>query len=268
MTSTTSVRDFDAAAVDREEMRYQAFCADRMLAMLESGPGDKILDVGAGTGVLALSLAQAVSPGGRVTAIDTAEPLLARLESKIRQFGIGNIDVHRMPAHPLEFRREYFRVVTCALASLAPPAMLPAAREWWRVLQPGGHLLCSVFAREAFQPFAGQLREALSGIGAEPNGYPWMPLAEPGVLAGILQEAGFDEVTVTPAGIGYHLPDAAAWWQVVTHGPLRAWLAPLDDVRLRALRSRHLAEVEHQRGENGLWLDVPVLIARAAKTPR
>ena len=71
-----------------------AFCADRVLQYVNPAPGDKILDIAMGTGTWALTASQGVGVDGRATAIDTAENLLARLSSKLEQFGIRNVDVH------------------------------------------------------------------------------------------------------------------------------------------------------------------------------
>jgi ubiquinone/menaquinone biosynthesis C-methylase UbiE len=78
-----------AEGADREALRFSAFCADRLVTRLHLAAGDKILDVSTGTGVLALAASQAVGPAGRVTAIDTAESLLARLDAKISKFASG-----------------------------------------------------------------------------------------------------------------------------------------------------------------------------------
>ena len=104
----------------KEALRFQAFAADRVLQAFNLKPDDKLLDVFSGSGQL--SAAQALTVGGRVTAIDTAEPLLEKLEGKIRQFGIANIDIQNMPAHRLDFRRDYFQHVAC---SLGLPLQIP-----------------------------------------------------------------------------------------------------------------------------------------------
>lgn len=84
------IRSELAAGIDKEALRFQAFAADRLLQALDLKLDDKLLDVFTGSGSLAVSAAQALTVGGRVTAIDTAEPLLEKLEGKIRQFGIAN----------------------------------------------------------------------------------------------------------------------------------------------------------------------------------
>lgn len=89
-----TLRNATAEGVDCEALRFTAFCADRLATQMNPAPGDKVLDVMAGTGVLVMAAAQAVGPNGRVTAIDLAESLLARLEAKISKFGLANIDVH------------------------------------------------------------------------------------------------------------------------------------------------------------------------------
>lgn len=228
-------------------------------------PGEKVLDSCAGTGVLSLVMAQAVGPTGRVTAIDTSEPGLARLSAKIRQFAIGNIDVHAMTGAPLDFRRDYFHAVACSLASDVPSDPVRVALEWRRVLRPGGRVALGVLAHTAFQPLAGQLHRALVELGHEPADLAWIRNGRADIVAAVLRDAGFDDVAVETAALGYHLPDARAWWQVVLFGPLRAWLSPLSETQLDALRAAHLAEVGRRVTADGLWLDVPVLIARGAK---
>jgi SAM-dependent methyltransferase len=250
---------------DREDLRYQAFCADRLVPRLDLAPGNKVLDACAGTGVLSLALAQAVGPTGRVAAVDSSEPLLAQLEAKIRQFGIGNIDVHAMPEARLDFRRDYFHAVTCSLARRSPRDMQAAVQEWRRVLQPGGRVLWSVLAHGAFEPYASELRATLTAFGVAPPDLPWMTPAGPETVAEILRAAGFEEIAVETVALGYHLPDAMAWWQVVSFGPLRDWLQPLSESQRHALRAKHLTDIGRSLTADGLWLDVPVWMARGIK---
>jgi ubiquinone/menaquinone biosynthesis C-methylase UbiE len=104
-----------AEGADREAMRFSAFCEDRLVAYLRPKSGDKILDESTGTGALILAASRAAGPVGPVTAVDTAGHLVAVLESKIKKFGITNIDVHNMDAAHLDFRRDYFQHTACSL---------------------------------------------------------------------------------------------------------------------------------------------------------
>jgi ubiquinone/menaquinone biosynthesis C-methylase UbiE len=135
------LRNAIAEGADREASRYSVFCADRLTAHLQLAPGDKLLDVFTGTGALAFAASQAIGPDGRVTAIDTAESLLTRLEAKSSKFGVTNIDVHCMDAARLDFRRDYFQHTACSLGLYWLSDPRAAIREWMRVTRLAAALI-------------------------------------------------------------------------------------------------------------------------------
>lgn len=116
-----------------------------MIARLNLVPGTKLLDVATGTGVVAMAAAQAVGEQGRVVAIDLAEAMLDRLQEKIANFGIRNIDLCVMEA---------------------------GLREWARVLKPGGRVMFSVFGERSFQPMMERLIRRLEQHGVVTNNDP------------------------------------------------------------------------------------------------
>lgn len=263
------LRNAIAEGADREALRFSAFCADRFLTHLQLAPGDKILDVYTGTGALALAASQAVGPAGRVTAIDTAENLLARLGTKISKFGIANIDVHSMDAAHLDFRRDYFQHTACSLGLLWLSNPRAAMREWVRVTRPGGSVSLAVFAPQAFQPQLGLLLQRIAQVtGSLNTSVSWEQLCRREALLAFLQDAGLVEVTVQEEQLGYHLRDAQEWWEVVWHSALRLLVEQVPAAQRDRLRTEHLAEVAALATADGLWLDVAVLFARGYKPLR
>lgn len=263
------LRNAIAEGADCEALRFSAFCADRFLTHLQLAPGDKILDVYTGAGALALAASQAVGPAGRVTAIDTAENLLARLGTKISKFGIANIDVHSMDAAHLDFRRDYFQHTACSLGLfwLSDPGA--AMREWVRVTRPGGSVSLAVFAPQAFQPQLGLLLQRIAQVTGSLNiPVSWEQLSRREALLAFLQDAGLVEVTVQEEQLGYHLRDAQEWWEVVWHSALRLLVEKVPAAQRDRLRTEHLAEVATLATADGLWLDVAVLFARGYKPLR
>jgi SAM-dependent methyltransferase len=194
--------------------------------------------------------------------------MLARLEARIAQFGISNIDVHVMDSAHLDFRRDYFTAVVCS-PGLSAIAEVPAAvREWRRVLRPGGTLLLTASDRSMFQPYADMLLDRLAQAAPAatvPAALPWMPYADEPALRALLRQAGFDEVTIRREPSGYHLPDAEAWWEVVLHSELRALVEALPHATLESLRVQHLADVAAHATTDGLWLDTGAWIVRGEK---
>lgn len=128
---------FDAVAADYEKNATPVlynFAADLIeLAVLQ--PGEKVLDVGTGTGLAALLAAQKVAPTGSVVGIDISEAMLtiarqkAAKENSIATFIRGD-------AEALDFPDEIFDVVisNLGLGSTDPDKSLPSIK---RVLKPG-----------------------------------------------------------------------------------------------------------------------------------
>ena len=112
-------------------------------------PGDQVLDVGCGTGALALEVQRRVGSAGRVVGIDPGEEQIARARAKAARrnvpiaFQIGVIE-------QLAFPDQAFDVVLSTLMMHHLPASLKAQglAEIARVLKPGGRLIIADFTRK------------------------------------------------------------------------------------------------------------------------
>jgi ubiquinone/menaquinone biosynthesis C-methylase UbiE len=69
-----------------------ALVSEALLALAAPRAGKRVLDIGCGCGTLALELARAVGPAGRVTALDISAPMLAEGQARAEAAGIANID--------------------------------------------------------------------------------------------------------------------------------------------------------------------------------
>jgi ubiquinone/menaquinone biosynthesis C-methylase UbiE len=263
-----AVFDLAAPGYDSPALRFFPFAADRLVHKLNPGPGDKLLDVAAGTGAVTLAAAQAVVPGGRITAIDLAEQMLARLEEKIRKFGIGHVDIHVMDAAQLEFRREYFHHVACSFGLFFLPDLAAALREWARVLRAGGRLALTSFAPGAFEPLKALFLARMQGLGVvteTPVAAASRRLADREQCRLLLERAGFTDIGIATEQLGFHLRNTRDWWEILWGSGYRGLLASLAPAQLEAFRDAHLAEVGALAGDQGIWLDLPVNFILARK---
>ena len=106
------------------------------------GEGQAVLDVGCGTGSLAILAARRVGPRGSVVGVDPSPEMVARATGKARRAGVG-ATFRAGIAQALPFEDASFDVVMCTLVlhQLPPDALHGAFAEFRRVLKPGGRLL-------------------------------------------------------------------------------------------------------------------------------
>ena len=269
--SVISLFDRLAAGYDGPALRLYPFCADRLVRYVQPAPGQKILDVATGTGAVAVAMAQAVGPEGRVHAVDLSEGMLAKAEANVRKMALANVDFQHMDASRLDFRTAYFHAIVCSFGLYYLPDMVAALRDWARVARPGGRVVFSAFGPGVFQPLLARLIEQLPGeVGALPAWPGGARLAHERIrdaahCEALLREAGLGGVEVDSLQLGYHVAKPGDWWELVTNSDLRALVDCLPDARRAAFRDHHLASLADLVTDHGLWLDVEVLVATGRK---
>ncbi len=116
-------------------------------------PGEKILDVGCGTGTLAMEVALRVGAKGRVFGIDPGEQQIARARSKAARRSLS-IEFQVGVIEHLDFPDQTFDVVlsTIMMHHLSDTLKRQGLAEIARVLKPGGRLVIADFKRPEERP--------------------------------------------------------------------------------------------------------------------
>ena len=140
---------------DRMAARYDTFTAltgfgqagrwrARTLEPLR--PGMRVLDLGCGTGDLALDALRRVGPSGEVVGLDFSEPMLGVLERKYRcrpSAGLGTLTMVQGRAEDLPLDRRPFDVVVSGFVLRNLYAQIgPILEGVRRSLRPGGQFRC------------------------------------------------------------------------------------------------------------------------------
>jgi ubiquinone/menaquinone biosynthesis C-methylase UbiE len=192
----TPLFDFVAAVAARD-----GAIKHRVLARAAIASGEDVLDVGCGTGTLALGAARA-APNVRVTGLDADASILARAEKKAAAAGLDiGFDQGRSTALPYPDASFDLVLSTLFFHHLPDDAKRQSAAELVRVLRPGGRLVVGDLGRPQDPLMRIAVRVTVQTI----DGVATTALNVRGELPDVLAGAGLEAVTVhdrvrTPTG--------------------------------------------------------------------
>lgn len=154
-----SLFDRIAAPYDRLNSRI-SFGRDahwRKLLVERAGEltGRNVVDLGTGTGELALQFAQSVGPEGRVTGVDLSARMLELAEHKRAQAQLDHVEFRQGNACATELPDSSADVVSMGWCLRNCSDLHAALHEVLRVLRPGGTFLCLDMSRPSFAPVRG-----------------------------------------------------------------------------------------------------------------
>lgn len=204
----TNCDSWDAAARARVSDRWTTHSADwntslteALLAEATLSPGLVVLDLAAGSGDPALSIAERLSDG-RVIAIDSSQASLLLANSHAQQLGLGSrIECLQADAQAIPIAPNCVDRVTCRFGIMFFRDIARAMSEIMRVLKPGGRvafLAWGSFDQPFFEATVGVVLRMVRGAEVPAEARQMFRFAAPGSLNRELRAAGFSEVHEQP----------------------------------------------------------------------
>jgi ubiquinone/menaquinone biosynthesis C-methylase UbiE len=244
---------------------------DRLLELAAPRPGERVLELACGPGGLGLAAARRVAPGGEVVLSDVAAEMTAIAAARADALGLTNVSTRELDLEHIDEPDGAYDVVVCREGLMFAPDPAGAAREMARVLRPGGRVALAVWGPRERNPWLGLVLDACSaqlGKAVPPPGVPGpFSLDDGDRLAGLLSDAGLDDVMVSELSVPLRAGSFEEWWTRTSAlaGPLATILAGLPEDARRALRARARAAVGAYETPNGLEFPGLTLIAVARR---
>jgi len=233
-----------------------------LLATADLRPGERVLDVACGTGLIARLAAALVGPAGTVTGIDLA-PDMIDVARATPVPGDVAIDWHVGDATSLPFDDGAYDVVLCQMGLMFMDDQVAAVAEMRRVLATGGRVVVSTPG--TIQPAFVVLENALvEHISTDLGGFvrAVFSMHDPDALATLLREAGLHHVAARITPVALHLPAPAEFlWQYINLTPMAPLVAQAS-TRAQEAMERDVVESWQPFVRNeSMSIDLPMVVA-------
>jgi ubiquinone/menaquinone biosynthesis C-methylase UbiE len=216
---------------------------ERLLALADPGPNERVLELACGPGGLGLAVAEHV-PGGEVVLSDVAPEMVEIAARRARERGLANVSTAVIDLEAIDAPDASFDAVVCreGLMFAVDPGL--ALREIHRVLAPGGRFAAAVWGPRAANPWLGTVLDAASAHFGAPMPPPGIPgpfaLDDARRLEQLVRDAGFTAGRVEELAVPTEAAGFEEWWSRTTSlaGPLEKVIAGLPEAAAAALRDR------------------------------
>jgi ubiquinone/menaquinone biosynthesis C-methylase UbiE len=210
-----------AEGYDRYVAPQEVELAREALLLVGLEPGERFLDVAAGTGGLSLPAARL---GAEVLATDWSPAMVARFQARAQSEGLSNASARVMDCHALDLPDDHFDVTGSQFGVMLVPDQPTALREMVRVTKPGGRVLVIAYGLPAELEFLHFFLSALKVVDPDFPGLPDDPpplefqVADPAVLRQRLTEAGLEDVRVERTAERPVFASGQEMWDWVVNG--------------------------------------------------
>ena len=176
-------------------------------------PGERVLDLGCGTGETTIEISKLIAPDGSVLGLDISSILLDRARQRAEVAANANIEFHEADAQTHNFKPGSFDLLTSRFGSMFFSDPVAAFANMRQGLRSGGRVCLVAWAPPTNNPWFTVSRDAaIARLGHPPPADPRAPgpfaFADREYVLGILKDAGFSETNAEEVTVDLVAPDA------------------------------------------------------------
>jgi ubiquinone/menaquinone biosynthesis C-methylase UbiE len=216
----------------RREEEIRAFGAPVsrwLIEAIEPRPGQRVLELAAGTGETGLTVADLVAPTGGVILSDQAEEMLKGARARAEALNLTNVEFKAWNAEWIDLPVASVDAVLCRWGYMLMADPSTALGETRRVLRPGGRVALAVWDALSANPWALEPRLEMIERGLAPapgqakapadGEADYIPgpfsLGDPDGLRDLLEQAGFGSVRVEAVEVEQRHAGFEAFWETM-----------------------------------------------------
>lgn len=235
---------------------------DALIKMADLQPGERVLDIACGTGLVSFRAADLVGTTGAVVATDISDKMVQFTSNESCRRGYSHVRTARMGAEALDFPDASFDAALCALGLMYVPDVGRAMREMRRVLAPRGRAVAAVWGARNRCGWADifPIVEARVQSDVCPM---FFQLGTGHSLADYFAQAGFTDVRTERVSteLVYESGDAAAD-AAFAGGPVAMAYSRFDDQTRESARADYITSIGPYRNGAGYRIPGEFVIAR------
>ena len=237
---------------DAELRRYQS----RLWSALEIGSGDRVLDVGCGTGQTTREAARAAATG-EALGIDVSEQMLARARELSAAEDIDNVRFECGDAQSYPLPTERFSLGISRFGTMFFADPVAAFTNIAGSLRPGAPFVQIVWQSVDRQEWESVIRHALTPGAPPAAGAAAFSLADPDTVRGVLTASGFTDVELVDLHepVYYGRDAEAARDSVLALTSPRESLDALPGDRVDPAVRRLEEQLRAYESDDGVWFD-------------
>lgn len=253
---------FDNAAegYDKPALRFFSAAAEHLANSMRFAGNEHVLDVATGTGSVALACAQRLG-AGHVTAIDLSDGMLAKAKVKAQAKQLSNLEFRCLDMEGSTFTVDSFDAACCGFGIFFLPDMKAGLKSIAKHVKPGGAIGISSFTCAVMEPLSQKFIERILTYGVAMPSLSWKRLDSVEKIHTLYQSAGLEQLSTHTYQVGYHLAGFEEWWDILWYSGFRGLLNQLSSSDLARFRPAHREEIELLVDEQGIWLNVEILIS-------
>lgn len=268
--SSVSYRNFTGTGAENYQRYFvPAIATPASAGLLQAAalqPGERVLDVACGTGLVARLAAEQVGLTGTVTGIDIS-PDMIDVARATPAPAVPAIDWHVGDATSLPLPDGAYDVILCQMGLMFMEDRPAALTEMRRVLAPGGRLV--VNTPGAIQPTLELMEQAIvDHINPELGGFvrAVFSMHDPGEVAALLRDAGLKDVDAKVSVATFQLAGPAEFlWQYINLTPMGPFVAQAPEAAQTAMEQQVVESWAPYVVDGGTPVDQPMVIATGKK---